>query len=274
MILLNQDEQNNIEEIILALTAKYNIECIYLNTYDHNTTPYELTILVSNKYLKTLGELVPKIVNTIREFEQYRVMCYIAFQAKDRIREGNLFLFTSCQPNKRIYPKEGSGFMPIPLDFDAVKLLKLAIELSAREHQKIGEFRDGYYHFKERNKYPMAAFLLHQTIELTYRYIELLLTAKERITHSIRCHHRWTKELSSLYTTIFDEEKEEDTYLLQLLGNIYRATRYEDNFQVGFETLLQLERKMEDLLANATEIFNQTVLSFEQQHIFKVDAAV
>jgi len=182
---IEMKDQHALSPIINLLTSKYNIEQIYLNTYDREILPYELIILVSNKYVKTLGDLVPKIVNTIRQYPQYKVMCYVAFQAKDKIREGNLFLFTSCQPKKLVYKKENSEFVPIPENFDFTKCKELAASLKNREQQKIDEFKDGYYHFKEKEKYPLASFMLHQAVELTYRYLELLLIAKERVTHSI-----------------------------------------------------------------------------------------
>lgn len=94
-----------LSSVINNITSKFNIEQIYINTYKREYTPYELIILVSNKYVRTLGEVVPKIVNTIREFPEFKVLCYVAFQAKDKIREGNLFLFTSCQPNKIVYKR-------------------------------------------------------------------------------------------------------------------------------------------------------------------------
>jgi len=117
---LNKEE--SLHNIVSQITSKYNIEQIYLNSYDRDILPYELIILVSNKYVNNLGDLVPKIVNTIREYPQYKVMCYVAFQAKDKIREGNLFLFTSCQPQKLIYTKEKSEFVSIPKNFDFHKM--------------------------------------------------------------------------------------------------------------------------------------------------------
>lgn len=266
---LKQKEQPNLEQIVLSLTEKYNIECIYANKLDDTDMCYELVILVSNKYVKTLGELVPMIVNTIKDFGDYRVLCYLAFQAKDKIREGNLFLFTSCQPDKLVYQKEGSDFSPIPDNFDSKKCIELTNSLRSRETQKTDEFREGYFHFKEQEKYAMAAFMLHQTIELTYRYLELLLTAKERITHSIRCHHRFLQEACTFYPDIFDDEKNEDIYLLQMLEDVYRATRYEDNFQIDLETLLRLELKMETILSTAETIFKRVIRAFEEHHALK-----
>lgn len=268
---LEQKEQQNLEQIILSLTEKYDIECIYANNHDDINKCFELVILVSNKYVKNLGELVPKMVNTIKAFGDYRVLCYVAFQAKDKIREGNLFLFTACQPDKLAYQKDASDFNPIPDNLDSKECLELANALRSRESRKIDEFRDGYFHFKEQKKYAMAAFMLHQTIELTYRYLELLLTAKERITHSIRCHHRFLQEACAFYPAIFDDEKNEDIHLLQVLEDVYRATRYEDNFQVDLDTLLLLEHKMEAVLSTAEIIFEQVIRAFEEHQASKVE---
>src|SRR5690606_21223526 len=215
---------------------------------------------------KALGDLVPKIVNTIKEYPQYKVICYVAFQAKDKIREGNLFLFTSCQPQKLIYTKENSEFVPIPENFDFTKCRGLAIDFKNREQQKIDEFKEGYYHFNEKGKYSLASFMLHQAIELTYRYLELLLIAKERVTHSIRCHHLYMKEISSIYANVFDEDDHDDIVLLQVLEDIYRSTRYEDHFEIAPEMLKRLEAKMEALHLNAEQIFSHVLQSFEQPY--------
>lgn len=264
---IEMKEQNVISSIVNLLIPKYNIEQIYLNMYDRDILPYELIILVSNKYVNNLGGLVPKIVNTIREYPQYKIMCHVAFQAKDKIREGNLFLFTSCQPQKLIYTKEESEFVPIPKNFDFTKCKGLAIALKNREQEKIDEFKEGYYHFSVRGKYSLASFMLHQAIELTYRYLELLLVAKERITHSIRCHHLYLKEISSIYAGVFDEDDHNDIVLLQVLEDIYRSTRYEDNFEIDLDTLKRLEVKMEALHANAEQIFEGIIALFERKVI-------
>lgn len=264
---MKKRDNNVLSPILNLLTSKYNIEQIYLNSYDRDILPYELIILISNKYVNNLGDLVPKIMNTIREYPQYRVKCFVALQAKDKIREGSLFLFTSGQHYNLIYKKENSDFVPIPENFDFRKCKVLAIALKNREQQKINEFKEGYCHFTEKGKYSLASFMLHQAIELTYRYLELLLVGKERITHSIRCHHLYLKEISSVYNGVFDEDDQDDIVLLQILEDIYRSTRYEDNFEIDFDTLKRLEVKMEVLHLNAEQIIEGIIALFERQYI-------
>lgn len=253
----------DVKRIIEVLTAKFNIEQIYLNTYNREKLPYELIILVSDKYVKTLGDLVPRITNSIRDYPRYRMSCYIAFQAKDKIKEGNLFLFTSCVPEKMIYKREGSEFDIIPDAFDFEKFVKKVHALRNKELQKVDEFKEGYFFYKEKGQYSMASFMMHQTIELTYRYLEILLSAKERLKHSIRGHHHYLKEISTIYDLVFDEDNDTDQYLLNVLEEIYRATRYEDNFYIDVETLVLLEGKMKQLSENAISIYNSIISSFE-----------
>lgn len=253
----------DVKRIIEVLTAKFNIEQIYLNTYNREKLPYELIILVSDKYVKTLGDLVPRITNSIRDYPRYRMSCYIAFQAKDKIKEGNLFLFTSCVPEKMIYKREGSEFDIIPDAFEFEKFVKKVHALRNKELQKVDEFKEGYFFYKEKGQYSMASFMMHQTIELTYRYLEILLSAKERLKHSIRGHHHYLKEISTIYDLVFDEDNDTDQYLLNVLEEIYRATRYEDNFDIDVETLVLLEGKMKQLSENAISIYNSIISSFE-----------
>lgn len=256
-----------LEQIVFEISQKFNIEQIYLNRYDRDIVPNELIILVSNKHLRSLGLLVPQIISAIKNFPNFKVKCYIAFQVRDKIREGNLFLFSSCQPDKLVYQKESSNFTPIANNLNFTKCLENAIELTDRELRKIDEFREGYYHFKTIKRYSLAAFMLHQTLELTYRYLELLLSAKEKLTHSIRFHHLHLREISAIYTGVFKKNDDEDIFLLQVLEDVYRATRYENNFHIDLETLNRLEQKMESLSVNAKEIFDQVISTFENEHL-------
>ena len=259
-------KKETLEDVISKITSKYNIEQIYLNTYDRKREAHELIVLVSNKYIKNLGDVVPRMVNTIRNYPHYQVRVYVAFQAKDKIREGNLFLFVSCQPEKLVYRKENSEFELLSEEFDFNKCKALTIDLKNLQREKVEEFKGGYYHFKEKEQYSLASFMLHQAIELTYRHLEIMLAGKERITHSVRTHHMYMKKISSMYHGVFEEEEHEDYILLQVLEDIYGASRYEDYFDIDPEVLEKLEVKMERLHVLADQIFQQVLITIEQQY--------
>src|SRR5690606_6802563 len=88
---------------------------------------------------------------------------------------------------------------------------------------------------------------------------EILLISKERISHSIRNHHNYLKDLTPLYIDLFDQQDEEDINLLETLMEIYQASRYEESYEVELETLEKLELRMDKLHSNANYIFAQSV---------------
>lgn len=236
-----------LEEVIQILTSNFLIECIYRSDFHESVEHKELILLVSNKYVNIIGEITPKMMNSIKEYENYLIKCFVAFQAREKIKKGNIFLFCSCQPENLVYRKPDSKFSPIPNDFDPVACLALFKEVQKRDLKKIEEFKDGYYHFKSRSKYAMSAFMIHQVLEQTYRNLEIVLMGKDKITHSIRCHHATLCKIYPYRKPVFDVDQAEDDDLLGILEEIYRATRYEDDFQISLETLEKIEQKMKTL---------------------------
>lgn len=245
--------------ILEMLTMHFNIEEIYLNRTDDGSVSDQMVILVSNKYVQTLGEITPQIRSKMKGFPDFAILCFVAFQARERIRQGNLFLYTSCRPQALVYKKEGSDFSVIHDGFDLESCIRLARESWERENIKVDEFFQGFQFLTEKKYHSCAAFMLHQAMELTYRALEIALVAKEKLTHSIRCHHRLMDSICPMYKGVFDEENERDIELLHILEKIYRASRYEDSFQVDPATIGLLEQKMEYLRKVAKMIFSDII---------------
>lgn len=259
-------DNTDLTEIINDLVSKFNIEQIYLNTYDQESTVSKLIILVSESYVKTMSALVQQIIAVKDENMECFVTCFTVFQARDKINKGNLFLFTSCQPHNLIYKNDNSVFAPITTAMDIATCKELALAQYDREKQKIDEFKDGYYYFKGRQQLGTASFMLHQSMELTYRNLELFLGGQDRITHSIKVHDSYLEKNRNTYMDVFNEELDEDLHLLQVLEVVYRETRYENDFSIDIETLMKLEHKMEMLHCSAAHIFEHNIKAFEQQY--------
>ena len=253
---LHLDQQ--LEEVIKILTTNFLIECIYRSDFHGSAEQTELILLVSNKYVNMIGEITPKMGGCIKHFDSYHIKCFVAFQAREKIKIGNLFLYISCQPEKLVYQKPDSIFSPISKDFDPSVCFALFQEFQEREAQKINEFKDGYYHFKARSNYAMAAFMIHQVLELTYRSLEIMLMGKDKITHSIRCHQATLYKIYPYGKPVFDVDQRDDDDLLRTLEEIYRATRYEDDFRINLETLEKIEQKMKAL----SELFDTLTIKF------------
>lgn len=261
---LHLDEQ--LEDVIQILTSNFLIECIYRSDFHESGEHQELILLVSNKYVNIIGEITPKMMNSIKEYENYLIKCFVAFQAREKIKKGNIFLFCTCQPENLVYQKPDSKFSPIPIDFDPSVCLALFKEVQQRDLKKIEEFKDGYYHFKSRSKYAMSAFMIHQVLEQTYRNLEIILMGKDKITHSIRCHHATLCKIYPYRKPVFDVDQAVDDDLLEILEKIYRATRYEDDFQITLETLEKIEQKMKAMTELSETIVIKITTDFRHKY--------
>lgn len=264
MKVIDKNDQTDLDKIILILAGKYNIDRIFLNTYYAVDVPfYELVILLSNKEHKSVGELDPQIRMSLRDFPKFHHVTLVAFQVKSKLIDGNLYLHMTCRPDKLIYQNPSSKFELYPEGHSQESTLKSVNEFFDRENHKVNEFKEGYYYFKERNSLSHAGFMLHQVFELRYRCMEIMVMGKERATHSIRSHHRYLVRMAPSLATIFKEGKPEDETLLRFLEDVYRAARYEDDFDANMDTLLQLENRMETFLKLTDTLFQESVTDFK-----------
>ncbi|MFZ4263841.1 hypothetical protein ACFRAE_17525 [Sphingobacterium sp. HJSM2_6] len=267
MIFIELHIDDHLKKVIQILTSNFLIECIYLTDSHGSSVFKELILLVSNKYVNIIGEITPKMMNSIKEYENYLIKCFVAFQAREKIKKGNLFLFCTCQPENLVFQAPDSKFSPIPNNFDPLECFNLFQKFQEREVKKINEFKDGYYHFKSRIKYAMSAFMIHQVLEQTYRNCEIILMGKDKITHSIRCHNATLRKIYPYSKPVFDVDQTEDDDLLGILEEIYRATRYEDDFQITLETLEKIEQKMKALTELSETIFIQITTDFRHKYL-------
>ncbi len=273
MEIKNKNDQTDLNRIILILASKYNIDRIFLNTYYAvDVLFYELVILLSNKEHKSVGELDPQIRMSLKDFPKFHHVSLVAFQVKSKLIDGNLYLHMTCHPDKLIYQNPSSKFELYPEGHSSENTLESVKELFARENHKINEFKEGYYYFKERGSLSHAGFMLHQVFELRYRCMEIMVMGKERATHSIRSHHRYLVRMAPALATIFKEGKPEDETLLRFLEDVYRAARYEDDFEVDLDVLQKLQERMENFMQITDMMFKDSVTNFKD-YAFEVDSS-
>lgn len=257
MQISNEHQTAFLQNAISLLATSFTIEAVYLAPTLSADGSYRLIVILADKYHRILGEIVPKIRSKIREFKSIEPICFSLRHTRRRLSEGNIYLFDHCKAENRLYPS-----WDIPLEQEIPTLsecISKSHALWGQQFQRIGDFTEGYHYLKSRRKYSCAAFMLQQSMELTYKALEILLISKERISHSIRNHHNYLKNLTPLYIDLFDQQDEDDINLLETLIEIYQASRYEESYEVELETLERLELRMDKLHSNANYIFAQSV---------------
>jgi len=89
--------------------------------------------------------------------------------------------------------------------------------------------------------------MLHQVFELCYRFAELALIGKEKISHSLRNHHKFLLPYIPELKTLFNEEDEKEMSILFILDEAYLTVRYENSYQISKEELSLLIQKSLEL---------------------------
>ena len=116
-------------------------------------------------------------------------------------------------------------------------------------------FKEGAAFFLEKGLYSQATFMLHQYIELWYRYAALFIMGKERKSHSIKELQTYVRSFSTGLGNLFNTEIEEEQHLLRLLDNAYISTRYENNYHINKEQILKIQEKADTIQKTVTCLF-------------------
>lgn len=230
-------------ELITRLTKLIPIERIYLNDFEYKETKFkELIILLPSSSKLHITEVRPLVNVVMAGYPEYRFrMCYIQ-EIKHALHYGSMVFYTICREEKLVYQSE-CHHTELSTDLCAKSVLKKAKRNFKKEWKKVTDFRAGFDFYLKQENYPLAAFMLHQVIELSYRAAELLVIGKEKISHSVRNHQKLMQQYVPELGVIFNEADEDEMSLLALLDEAYRSVRYEDTYAVDLDQLSSISLK-------------------------------
>lgn len=261
---LTNDSQ--LREIVLKITDIISVDRIYFFHFEYKKNNFsELIILIPSSAKQHLTEARPLAKMVLSRYPDFKFRMFYLHEVKEAIKQGSMVLFNICKPNNLIYRQaEGSFDMIIDkLDYQTVQ--NSAIVKIHKELKKIADFREGAAFYLDRKNYPLTALMLHQSIELSYRAAEIMIVGKERTSHCIRNHQKYLSHYAQEFSLVFDEKKEEDMILLDLLNDAYSAVRYKNTYQITADQLdlfIKKADKMDLLIAELyeliTEHFTQT----------------
>ena len=269
--LTNKNDQNDLRDIILTLTSKYKIDYLFLQqnlSSEKEGSLYEISILLSNKETRSIGEIDPQITFDLRKYKSFHHVTFVSASIKEKLIQGNIFLFNACHPSKTLFKNPSCSFQLYPEEFTANGSVIDLQRFFDRENFKITEFKEGFDFYRKKGNLPMAAFMLHQVFELRYRCMEILTLGKEKASHNIRSHHRYLGKITGMLNMVFSEVNDDDDRLLSLLNETYCAVRYEDDFEISEEDINTLEIKMNALLTVTEKLFKECLACFESNYVY------
>lgn len=200
---------DHLAEIINQITTVVDVERIYVHKILQSADLHQtMLILISDHCDKCLSELAEVVGSIFREQQTYRFVLHRVQSVRDAIGIGNIYFYSVCRFENQIYCKPGSDFelAAAPLDFRAIR--EKARQRYQSERDKINSFLIGTEFYFEKGNYAQSAFMLHQTVELTFRAVEHLITARSKITHSIKAHQNYMQRFHRVLGGSFSLDSE------------------------------------------------------------------
>ena len=253
---MNQEANTHKKQVINKLTTILEVKYIYKSniTLEDCVKPLLIVILEGNctSLTKELSSMVAKI------FQEETVFLYRVFSldyALQQLKDENLFFVHGCIWEKVIFNNTDTELDSFHEYYIPKKTLMNIQSVFEKEQAKITTFLDGATFFIEKNNLPQAAFMLHQHIELWFRFAALFIMGKERKSHIIKELQTYIKTFAPELGHLFNTEIEEEQNLLKLLDNAYITTRYENNYHINLEQINKILEKANKIESVITKLY-------------------
>ncbi|QLE01490.1 HEPN domain-containing protein [Galbibacter sp. BG1] len=244
---------NNLQDrhVIGKLTSILDVEFIY-ETKDF--TEFLFIIILKGNCSSLTQELSSMVAKIFQEKTDFLYRIFPFEYARQQLAEENLFFIYGCSPANLIYisPNVENQLIDRAIDVNTFNRIESVFK---KEHNKINAFLEGAIFFIEKGNLPQAAFMLHQYIELWFRYTGQFVMGKERKSHSIKELQNYLKAFVPGLGNLFNTEIEEEQNLLRLLDEAYIATRYHNNYHINEEQIQKILEKANEAYAHVETMF-------------------
>lgn len=264
-----EKENDQLKNLVNRIADLLIVEQIYETSIISCSGKKELFILVPSQPAMALAELKP-IMNMLFEgYSDYGYRLFYVHQVKENLSRGNLLFYEVCQLKNQLYINPLSDYKLFTENNDAELFLVKAKQNFLREMNKVIAFNEGTAFYFEKQNYAIAAFMVHQQIELAYRAIELFAMGKDKVTHEIRVHQKHVSNYLPELAGLFDETNDAERKLMNQLDNAYLAVRYENDYQISKDKLLKAMEKGALIQKWVCQIHKNMLTVFEENHLIK-----
>ncbi|WP_316793736.1 HEPN domain-containing protein [Pedobacter frigoris] len=256
----------NQHDFINRITQLMPVERIYISHHYNaqESQVKELTIVLPRVSKIHTAEAKLLIGMIMADYHEYSFTVFTVQEIKRALHYGSMVFYTICKEENLLYQSEGIVEL-LSADMTAKAVLKKAKRNFEKEWKKITGFGEGFQFYFDQAKYDLAAFMLHQVVELSYRTVELLVIGRDKAIHSIRHHQSLMKGYLRELGAVFNEEDEAEMALLTLLDGAYRSVRYEVDYEISQEQLQRLSAKADLVKSLVLRMYEQMVSDFKEE---------
>lgn len=199
---------------------------------------YYVLVLVQNG--QGLNVAQGKIENNCQNFIPVTAIVLYTDQFKQWINEQHHFAHTVCKIAVLLHGEKES--MQETNNSELNKVNKL--EIFNQGLNKVTEFLAGADLYRIRDQNKMAAFMLHQAAEQALHTILKITIGLYLNTHNLDKLIRYCSLVSYKLPDIFSRNNEKNERLFQLLQKAYIGSRYDKNYVIDTNTLVEITNRI------------------------------
>ncbi len=259
-------DPTELKTIVLKIIEIVDVERIYLSKgTEENPFKYMMTIITNLMPREISTQIQPVITTIFEDYPSYKYSFFSLQYVNQELHQGNLYFHNHCPDIYLVY-KDTSSSAPWALKMvDLEKVYQKAKARFKRDIAKVKSFKKGIKFYLNRKDYPQAAFMVHQTYELTYRMFESFITGAIKICHSISSHQSYIEGHINLLKGTYSKNKEADKALLKLLDDAYASSRYTNHCTITEQDLQVLNLRVSLFIREVIRLFNQELLKFQNE---------
>lgn len=224
-----------VKPAIQFLAATLKPSKIYM--LQHNNAGEDLP----DKYF-SLSIVMPTALSSLTEQEAIINMAYLTNKnvyfsihnegnVIEKIRNGHPYYCLNFIPENIVYDNHNTVY-PVATSEQAALTRQKAKETFMIGFTKAKRFYTCAESEFSTGEKEVALFMLHQAAELVYRAITKSLSGFEEKVHELKIQRNHIRRFAPELISIFDEDKNDDKKLLEILERGYKDSRYNYDFKV------------------------------------------
>jgi HEPN domain-containing protein len=226
---------------------------------NHDATYIDLLVIINNTCQTSFKEYETIIKLACINYSNVHFSIHQSNVIAAQISEGHIFYSVACTKENLVYD---NGKAPLTVAPTAVTsaVKEKAIHHFTTAFARAQSFLASAKHHVETGEKEIAAFMLHQAAELTFRAVAMGLLGNSTRTHSLKELNKLCRRCTPQLNDILPANNEYEDELLNLLDRAYLNARYADAYEVHEKHLETLLKRVTLLQATAKQMFDEKML--------------
>jgi uncharacterized protein len=219
----------------------------------------DLIIVIPNTDQRPFSEFDTIIQVALMDCPNVNFSVHQSTDLYNKVQAGHIFYSLACTPQSVVHD---DGTQPLPAT-DSSRLVELkqkAVNEFWASYSKAKAFFVSSTHHLENGNPNIAAFMLHQASELTFRAIITSLLGVDRRSHSILELQKYCRRAAKDLTAVFPGNTQFEKNLIMELDNAYLGARYNVDYSIEVEIVKLLSDRVQRLMSKALEVFEGRLL--------------